>query len=345
MLALHSKTMKNKKNTLGLIIALILCVGTCHAELRVLFTSNHQTNNYELYTMATNGNDLTRITTTPVDEWAPAVSPNEIDIAFVSLSEAQSNIYITSVFGSPAVKLNNTNEALCVQFATTNTIYFLAKKIKAGGTTEFELWKINTDGSGEQRVYTNNFRCWTMGAQDFSINQANQNVYLSSFTTTWSSSFIQYGGVTDTAIQGLLVYDSSLGDRYAPELSHDASKIAFCADYGGGSHRLYSDNAVPGGSPANQICDTYCGNPSWIDNDSIIFTRAGESTWGIATYTGDIWRVNFDGSGLTKLTSLGSGAYPSVYDAVPEPTLFIIYNLLVVLGIKKLLCSQNTVGF
>ncbi len=322
--------MKTKKITLGLVVTFILYAGICHAELRVLFTSHHNDSNYELYSMATNGTDITQISfTSAIDEWAPAISPNEIDVAFVNISGTASNIYLTSVFGDSPVQLNNNNEALCVQYASTNTIYFLAKTGPSGGTTDFQLWKINTDGSGEQRVYSDDFKCWTLGAMDFSINQANQNVYISSFTSSFSSSYIQYGGIADNEIQGTLIYNSSLGDRYAPDLSPNASKIAFCADHSGGNHRLYSDDAVPGGTPATQICDTFCGNPSWIDNNSIVFTRAGASTWGITSYTGDIWRVNFDGGELTKLTSIGSCAYPSVYDAIPEPYYlsFIIWNL------------------
>ena len=171
--------MKTRKITFGLILTLIFCVGICRGEFRVLFTSDHQTNNYEIYTMATNGNNITRITETSVNEWAPAVSPNEIDIAFVSLSGPPgSNIYMTSVFGSLPVKLNNTNDALCVQFATTNTIYFLTGRRGWGLTDNIQLWKINTDGSGEELVYTNNLTCWPMGPQDFSINQAiNRTIY------------------------------------------------------------------------------------------------------------------------------------------------------------------------
>jgi|GEM_PF-3282302 len=329
--------MKTKNITFCLVAILALSVGICRAELRVLFASDHNDSNYELYSMATNGTDVSRITTTGVDEWAPAISPNNIDVAFVSLAGTISNIYLTSVFGGTPIQLQNTNEALCVQFASTGTIYFLAKKDSSGGTTDFQLWKINTDSSGEERVFTDNLRCWTMGAKDFSINQSNQNVYLSSFTSTWSSSFIHYGGVSDTELQGMLIYDSSLGDRYWPEVSPNASRITFCADYGSGNHRLYSDNATPGGANANLICQTFCGNPSWIDNNSIVFTRADASTWGANTYTGDIWRVNFDGSGLTKLTSLGSCAYSSTFDLIPEPTFIWIIGVLElwIIGRKK----------
>ena len=282
--------------------------------------------------MGTNGDDVTRISyTSTLDEWAPAISPNGLDIAFVS-GTGGSNIYLTSVMGELPVRLNNANEALCVQFATTNTLYYLSNKGENSGITEFQLWKINTDSSAETRAFTNEFTCWALGSLDFSINQANKNVYLSSFTSSYSKSFIQYGGVGDSCIQGLLIYDTSLGDRYAPELSVDGTKIAFCADYSGGNHRLYSDDAVPGGANPTLICDTFCGSPSWIDNNSIVFTRAAQSTFGLTAYTGDIWRVDYSGSNLKKLTSLGSCAYPSVYEEIPEPgyLLFIICNLILV---------------
>ena len=320
------------KITIVLFVILTLFAEICHAELRVLFTSNHETNNYELYSMATNGTDLTRLTTTGIDEWAPAISPNNVDIAFVDKSGTASNIYLTTVFGEATVQLNNINEALCVQFATTNTIYFLAIK-NDGGRYYFQLYKINTDGSDEQRVYSDVFKDYPMGAMDFSINQANQKVYLSSISN--DNSYIYYGGVTDSAAHGTLIYDNSLGDRYAPELSPDTSKFAFCADFGAGNHKLYSDNAVPGGSAANQICDTYCGNPSWIDNNSITFTRTSSPNYGMASYVGDIWRVNSDGSSLTNLTTLGTCAYSSSFDLVPEPCLFIIYNLLIIIYYRK----------
>ena len=334
--------MNTQKIIFGLITTFILTVGICQAELRVLFSSDHETNNYELYSMATNGTDLTRITTTSDDELSPAISPNNIDVAFVNNRSSISNIFITSVYGDTPLRLQNTKAALCVQFATANTIYYLTKDgLGGGGTPNFQLWKINTDSSGEAQVYSDTFKCWSMGSQDFSINQSNQNVYLSSFEGGSSPSRIQYGGVDDATITGTLTYDSGLGDRYAPEVSPDASRITFCADYGSGSHRLYSDNATPGGANANLICQTYCGNPSWIDNNSIVFTRADSSTFGMSSYVGDIWRVNFDGSGLTKLTSLDSCAYPTVFNLVPEPSLFIIFNLLIFICYRNFHLIQN----
>ncbi len=339
MLAQLYKTMKTKKITFGLIVTLILTVGICQAELRILFSSDHNENNYELYSMATNGLDVTRITTTSDDELSPAISPNNIDVAFVSNRNSISNIFITSVYGIAPLRLENTKAALCVQFATTNTIYFLTKT-GFGSAPPFQLWKINTDSTGETQVYSDDFKCWMMGTQDFSINQSNQNVYLSSYVNDSSPSRIQYGGIDDATITGTLTYDSGLVDRYAAEVSPDASRITFCADYGSGNHRLYSDNATPGGANANLICETYCGNPSWIDNNSIVFTRAESSTSGMSSYVGDIWRVNFDGSELTKLTSLDSCAYPTVFNLVPEPCLFIIYNLLIFICYRKK-CNQN----
>jgi len=328
--------MKTKKITFGLIATFIFIVGMCQAELRILFSSDHETNNYELYSMTTNGSDVTRITTTSDNELSPAISPNNIDVAFVNNRSSISNIFITSVYGAAPVRLENTKAALCVQFATTNTIYYLTKDGLGGGSTpNFQLWKINTDSSGEAQVYSDTFKCWSMGTQDFSINQSNQNVYLSSFVSGSSPSRIQYGGVDDATITGTLTYDSGLGDRYAPEVSPDASRITFCADYSSGNHRLYADSATPGGTDASLICETFCGNPSWIDNNSIVFTRADSSTFGMSSYIGDIWRVNFDGSGLTNLTSLGSCAYPSAFDLIPEPCLFIIYNLLIIIYYRK----------
>ncbi len=324
--------MKTKKITFGLIATFIFSVGICQAQLHILFSSDHETDNYELYSMATNGSDLTRITITSDDELSPTISPNNIDVAFVNNRTSISNIFITSISGAAPVRLQNTKAALCVQFATTNTIYYLTKDgLGGGGTPNFQLWKINTDSSGEAQVYSDTFKCWSMGTQDFSINQSNQNVYLSSFVSGSSPSRIQYGGVDDATITGTLTYDSGLGDRYAPKVSPDTSRITFCADYGYGNHKLYSDNATPGGADASLICQTYCGNPSWIDNDSIVFTRADSSSFGMSSYVGDIWRVNFDGSGLTKLTSLDTCAYPTVFNLVPEPSLFIIYNLLILI--------------
>lgn len=297
-------------------------VGPAAAGPRILFVASNETANatFELYTMGADASGLTRITFNSESEWSPAMAPDDYRIAYVRPSTAGSNLFVTTLHGATPVRVPNGAAALAVQWADADTLYYL-RRISAGTwDRQFELWRVDTDGTGDARVYTNRFKCWNTGTEDFFVDRVRQRVYVSSFmTTSASQSFIRSGPLFGGGTDAVLATDASYLDHYAPALSPDGTRVAYAADLNGqaGSHRLYNGPAA--GGAGTQVSDTYCGNPSWAPTGGwLAFTRAAASTWGGASYVGNIWRVNANGSGATNLTQgrvvSGGCAFPTVYE-------------------------------
>jgi hypothetical protein len=253
---------------------------------------------YELYTMDESGGTLTQITTNGYAERCPALGPDTNRVAFVRADLARTNIFLASLGGGPVIAVGNTNKATAVQWGSTNVLYFLADRGGPGFTTSNELWRINVDGTGEARVFTNRFNVWTMGATAFHVDRAGQQVYLSEFWPVAWTSRVSTGLLSDQSPKTWLTTTNV--DHYGPALSRDV----------------------------------FCGNPSWAPNAQwLAFTRATNSTYGATFYTGDIWRVGTNGTGLVNLTSAlgvaGRCSYPTVYEvpASPAPSPFHITGM------------------
>ncbi len=313
----------------ALTLSLALLAVHARAERRILFMAGDKGDN-QLFTMGTNGEAVTQLTTGVPGKWAPALEPESLAVAFVDQTAAVSNLYVMTL-ALPTVpqRLPITGKALAVQWQDRNTLCYLRDVPSGGFLPAYELWSIRTDGTGETQVYTNTFTTWPLGTQGFHVDRTQGRVYLASMLAGGSSpSLLQSGALGATAPDLVHPVQAPLdgrSDHYNPAASPDGAALAYCADYGGGEHRLY---VGPNGKAdaATLACETFCGSPAWApDSAWIAFARAAASTFGGNAYVGDICRVNPDGGSLTNLTLqhaalTGTCGFPTVFDvAAPEP--------------------------
>ena len=83
------------------IIILVVCLwlATTHLQAKIVFYS-HRDGNTEIYTMASDGSDETRLTFNDVRDAAPAWAPNGQQIAFHSYRDGNSEVYVMDADGS-----------------------------------------------------------------------------------------------------------------------------------------------------------------------------------------------------------------------------------------------------
>lgn len=79
---------------------------TIAAGEKIVFASN-QDGNFEIYTMNSDGTDLTRLTFNPAIDSYPAWSPGGRKIAFASYRDGNYEIYVMNSNGTDVVRLTN----------------------------------------------------------------------------------------------------------------------------------------------------------------------------------------------------------------------------------------------
>jgi len=314
-----------------ILAALLVASGIAGAEERVLFTA--RTNGvYQLHTLKTDGTDLARITSDAGDKWGPALDPTTNFVAYVDPALNTNNISVIPLSGGASEVVGITGKALAVQWADADTLHYLRETGTGWPPFTFELWQVDTNGTGEAQVFTNSLGCWEMGAQAFHVDRKRGRVYVSSFTgvvPTNTPSLIQSGPVAGTAIDTIRPVQApqdASSDHYAPAVSPDGTSMAFCADYGGGQHALYAGNPDGSGTAA-KLCNVYCGSPSWTPpGDRVVFIHdPAKSTLGTNAYVGDINLRNADGTGPTNNLTLslavaGKCAFPTAYETPAGPS-------------------------
>ena len=270
---------------------------------RILFVSSNGPDRVcTLFTMNPDGSDIQRVYTNTgiLHAWSPDITGTHVTnavIAVVDRSRASSNIFLTDLQGSGPVCLNNTNKAMGVQFDGPGEVYFLADT-----PPSYQVWKINSTGSGEQRVFNNDFDTFPLGSQSFFLHEPSQTVYLSSFNAVIQSSIFKGAtGALSAAETGIT--SNNWGDHYNPAVSPDGLSIAYSVDHGTGDHRIVISPNINGTTNWLEVAPVFCGSPSWSsDGTWLAFARAPSSTFGGSPYIGWMCTVQADGSGETNAT-------------------------------------------
>ena len=75
-----------------LLLACLFLTSDGYAATRILFAGRtSDVEDYELYSMSTNGTDLVQLTTNTVSEWGPALGPDTNSVAYIDPAAASNN--------------------------------------------------------------------------------------------------------------------------------------------------------------------------------------------------------------------------------------------------------------
>lgn len=319
-----------------LVAGMLFCLAIgARAETRIVFSA--RTNNaalFDLYTMDATGGDVRQLTrTTGVSEWGAAIAPDRAHVAYVDRNAAQGSLYVGELAGGNAPRqIAVAGRALAVEWIDASTLVYLRREGSQAGT--YSIRRIGSDGTGDQAVYAATYQTWDTGEDTISIHrpsgriyfgaQASGRVVVRSGLLTGTGPDRTYARGSDALAAGEPAGEgTSLVDHYDPAPSPDDRRLAFAADHGSGSHRIYTQTnnaAVVEG--LSRRGDRYCGDPAWApDGAWIVFTRAAASTYGVGPYIGNLIRNSAEGaqaeqnltSGLSMLA--GRCGQPAVYEA------------------------------
>lgn len=321
------------------ILVLSSFVGSLSAETRIMFCSDKgSTNRFDLYSMRADGSDLQAITATPtVSEWAPALSPDGKQLAYINRSTGSTftgTLQIMPVTGGAATDVPTATSVLCVQWLDANTLVYMRRTNSSGFVGNYQLRRIKTDGTEDAQIYTNSFDVFMTGADSFHLDRATGRFHISDLVNAGQPATLLSGLVSGMAIDTTYTRcrdvdtgatQSLLVDHYDPAVSPDGTKLAFCADHGSGRHRLYVRGLGNDCATQLRLNDTFCGDPDWgPDSAWLAFTRATASSSGASPYIGNILRVSVSGGTATNLTGAlttvsGRCAHSLVYESAAAP--------------------------
>lgn len=274
-----------------------VCDPTPFPTIEIVF-SNQPTinpNSSEIYGMAANGSNVTRLTNNQVNDLQPDLSPDRSKIAFArSGGGLNSNIFGMNADGSGATNLTNSafNGIQPVWSPDGTRIAFSGIRLSGGVVSQipsFSIYVMNADGSNVRRLTT----LAAIASNPVWSPDGTKIAFTGILLQGTAEIFVinADGSGVPTRLTNHPAFDSN------PTWSPDGSRIAFQTNRNG-NFEIYSMNAVNGSGlqrltnhPAN---DT---EPDWGANGAILFSST-------RTNNGDIYVMNGDGSKVFRLTTI-----------------------------------------
>jgi len=263
---------------------------------KIVFTSNRDGHN-RIYTMNSDGSQAVPLSYTSPDlgdDHVPSLSPNGEKIAF---SHNGRNIYVMNSNGSNLIQLTNlsTYNAYSPTWSPNGMQIAFSNGVDSGSG---DIYVMNADGTGV-------------------INLTNNATY--NISPSWSpdGTKIAFSAMRERAghfeiytmnVDGTGQTNISTNSSYdiAPAWSPDSSRIAFVSGRDG-NNEIYIMNAD--GSNISRLTNHSSGDgtPKWSpDGSQIIFTTSRNDNDPVGckmTCNYEIYIVNIDGTGLTRLTN------------------------------------------
>jgi uncharacterized repeat protein (TIGR01451 family) len=257
---------------------------------KVAFTSGRD-GNAEIYVMNLDGSGVTRLTTDPAIDFAPAWSPDGRKIAFACgfTNDVRSGeICLMNAEGSGLTRLTNNlvPDSEPTWSPDGRKIAFQRPEAPGGN---WDIYTMNLDGSGVSRLTTNaaaSVAAWSPDGTQIafaSVRDGNHEIYVMRADGT---------GATNVTNDPLNVDDQ-------PAWSPDGTRIAFQKNpVEGGPVAIYVMAADGSGQVRITPVPGNNSQPAWSpDGTKIAFTRFTET--GLT----EIFVMNSDGTGATNLTN------------------------------------------
>jgi len=240
--------------------------------------------NWDIYSMGPSGTNLTRLTSSTVNEYYPAVSPDGSKIAFMG----DGDIYVMNADGSGIIRLTSDAYFDSDPCWTPDGSKIVFVSDRAGDN---QIFAMNSDGSFPTQI-------------TYSIGSVfNPAVSPDGKQLAYAEVISSYWDIWVSDIDGSDAMRLTSGDAMDefPAFSPDGSMIAF-ASYRDGNSEIYimnADGTDPRRLTTNSVWD---GQPSFSPaGNRIVFNSCQSDSLG------DIWTVNLDGSDLQQLSVNNAG--------------------------------------
>jgi len=115
----------------------------------IVFTSTRD-GNYEVYSMNSNGSELSRLTNDPADDYNPSISPDGLKIAFTSHRDGNYEIYIMDFDGSNQTRITNAvgGNSFATWSPNGEQIVFTSWRDEG----DAEIYLMNADGTDQKNL-------------------------------------------------------------------------------------------------------------------------------------------------------------------------------------------------
>jgi Tol biopolymer transport system component len=263
----------------------------------VVFFSARAGNN-EIYRMTGDPRFPLRITSHPLSDVDPAISPNGSDIVFTSNRNGNNEIYLIGRAGGVAINLTNSpaNDGWARWSPNGRQIVFHTNR--DGG--DFEIYVMDLDGSSLTRLTEHagidQFPDWSPDGRQIAFRR-DTDIYVMDLDSG------EARRLTNSAPLNQMPAWSPNGKQLAFMSTRDGYPSVFVMNADG----TEQTNVTPK-DPGDLASDWISRAPSWSMNGRRIYFMSSRPSTGLDT---ELFMINADGSDLTRLTvSIGMDGSP-----------------------------------